>query len=232
MPTSQTDFTERVNNRITKHNGLSLIEVLVALVIFATGFLGIASFQIKLTQSQQFNNQISDIKRVTSQLINRINLNKTSVLQSENQVNASPYLQPNAYELTSFSPSSTALNLSCDANKYPCFCMQLPVEIAQCRSLTSQSTPSCNAQSLASFDSYEIGCLLALVSNQTKVVVTRQQSADKLTALKVKVYWDIKKEVEVAGLDKTNCDYLTNNADSDYKCYSQSWYINGASYEG
>lgn len=232
MPTSQTDFTERVNNLITKHKGLSLIEVLVALVIFATGFLGIAGFQIMLTGSQQFNNQISDIKRVTSQLINRINLNKTSVLQSVNQVNTSPYLKPNAYELTSYSPTSTALNTSCDTNKYQCFCMHLPVEITQCRSLSSQSTPSCNAQTLALFDSYEIGCLLALVSNQTKVVVTRQQSADNLIALTVKVYWDIKKHAELTDSDKTNCDYLSNDDDSDYRCHLQSWYLNGVYYEG
>jgi len=125
MTNSKTDLAV-----IKQATGTSLIEVLVALIIFSIGVLGIVGLQLSATNNSQINNHFIQAQLITANLASRIKLNKNAVLTSQysaaQSLNASTeYFSAQSYDLS--------LNGNCQSAYYQCFCQQAPAQIPNCR---------------------------------------------------------------------------------------------------
>jgi type IV pilus modification protein PilV len=233
MSYSKTDLA------VTKYvAGGSLIEVLVALIIFSVGVLGIVGIQLSATHNSQINNHFIQAKFITNNLANRIKLNKASLLTSQRSttqhlVSSSKYFTALSYDLSVYG--------NCQDSYYQCFCLQVVEQIPTCR------VTSCNSEQLTQFDTYDIACMLALISNDAAIhIYPTVINADTLL-LSINLIWPAqslsKNNVYNNSANKTEFSFIAANSDCDqaiqgvsassksFMCFSQSLVITATYYD-
>ena len=113
---------------IKKQQGISLIEVLVSMVIFSVGILGMITLQARVLQ-QNFDQHQRDVAIWTAQaIIDRVGLNKSEAALT-------------AYE------SSIASSTLCDA----------PPAV-MCAETNGSAATICTASEMATFDAWDVLC--------------------------------------------------------------------------
>ena len=202
---------------ITHSKGASLIEVLVALIILSIGVLGIVGLQLISSKVNQTNQNFIQAALVTNNLASRIQLNKNSVLNDLSIGINNPYLSTNSYDFSSFS--------SCESSNYICYCQQPPSAIQTCRTNNQGSFNLCNGEQLAQFDTYEISCMLALISNEVKVVIYSSFNDDGIALLDINILWANQAEELANYQAQSSCGLATQELNGELLCYSQQLII-------
>lgn len=219
MHYSQTDFAV-----LKLSKGTSLIEVLVALIIFAVGVLGIVGLQLTATNNAQINNQFIQAKLIASNLAGRLKLNKSYILHSQTLTIPNHYLSPQSFDVAQYG--------NCQGSKYECFCLELPIEIRSCRTISNIGLTLCDSSQLALFDIYEVSCMLALMSNEANINIYSSKLNDGALLLEINLIWPTTYQLNselssgcaqtIQALNKPNVSYM---------CYPQQLVLAVTSYE-
>lgn len=246
MPYSKTDLAVSLYSKVhlsSWSKGASLIEVLVALIIFSIGVLGIVGLQLSAVNNSQINNHFIQARLISDNLANRIKLNKNAIilpnqLTSEETTSGlvntlSEYFSVQSYDLSLYG--------SCLTSYYQCFCQQVPANIPTCR------ITSCSPTELAKFDTYEVACMLALMSNATKINVSYTAINTDALWLSINLIWPVQGlHAQNQSSNKANQNSLLfsdSNSDclqvmpdlsvsnTSFMCYSQSLVIAAVYYD-
>lgn len=212
MINSKTDLTV-----FSSCKGSSLIEVLVALIILSIGVLGIVGLQLISSKATQTNQNFIQAALITNNLASRIQLNKNSVFNDLSIGVNNPYLSTNSYDFSSFS--------SCENSNYICYCQQPPSAIQTCRSNNQDPLNLCNSEQLAQFDTYEISCMLALISNEIKVVIYPSFNGDSIALLNINILWADENGELASYQAQSSCGLATQEYNDEHLCYSQQLVI-------
>lgn len=200
--------------------GVSLIEVLVALMLFSVGVVGVVGLQLSTANNSQINTQFIQARSITNNLANRIKLNKTSVLTfhsipAESFSTSNEYFTSQSYDLSVYG--------TCKESYYQCFCQQTPAQIPTCR------IRSCTPTELAQFDTYEVACMLASMSNGATIQMYSSIINPNTLLLSINLIWPAQNlSLPSSSLDNSGClQAIKDVADSESKfnCYSQSLVI-------
>jgi type IV pilus modification protein PilV len=204
---------------ITHSTGASLIEVLVALIVLSIGVLGIVGLQLIATKANQTNQSFIQASLIANNLANRVSVNKVSIFNDLSVGINTPYFSPNSYDFSSFS--------SCDNSNYVCFCQQVPSVIQTCRSNSQSSLNFCNSTQLVQFDTYEVSCILAKLSNDAKVIIDSNMDGiagidgNEILLLDINILWPNQTKNKPSYPSQSSCELATQGFNQVYQCYSQ-----------
>ncbi|GHB55435.1 hypothetical protein GCM10008107_00170 [Psychrosphaera saromensis] len=204
---------------ITYSKGASLIEVLVALIVLSIGVLGIVGLQLIATKANQTNQSFIQASLIANNLASRVSVNKVSVFNALSVGVNTPYFSSNSYDFSSFS--------SCDNSNYVCFCQQVPSVIQTCRDNDQSSLTFCNSTQLVQFDTYEVSCMLAKLSNEAKVIIYSNMDGiggidgNDILLLDINILWPSQTKNKPSYPSQSSCEQATLGSNQLYQCYSQ-----------
>ena len=170
-----------------KHQGMTLIEVLVAAIIVAVGLLGVANLQIAALQGANNAHYRSKAIDLATSLSDRMHANLIGV--ADNHYLESPACGPGAESAISS-------------------CSMTPVMD------NSSSVESCTAQAMATYDLYKISCgpgiQESLPNGQLEVTCVDADTSDgdrcsPLSHLKIHISWQVQSrvtDIDPNGLDE------------------------------
>ncbi|MFT6530403.1 MAG: type IV pilus modification protein PilV [Psychrosphaera sp.] len=219
MQYSKMEFAAR---KLTQ--GSSLIEVLVALIIFSIGMLGIVGVQLSHTRSAQITNQFIQANLIVTNLANRLILNKQHIFTTQTQGLSHSYFFPESYDFAQLG--------GCQGSHYQCFCLEPPINITNCRTTTNLNISLCNNTQVALFDIYEVSCMLALMSNDATISIHPTVLNTTSVLLEIDLIWpslSSPQTTKSSGCQQTL--QALNKAVTRYVCYSQQLVLTEATYE-